>query len=133
MGIWLSFLAVTQKVGSVRMYGKELEALRQRIPSFRCIVGCHDCCGPVIASSIEVARLPTRTEAEHAAALAALDCVYLGAQGCEVYDERPLICRLFGTTPRLACPNGKRPVYLVDKRTEKEIERFLAGTRKVLL
>jgi len=110
-----------------------LDALRQRIPSFTCIVGCHDCCGPVTASSEEMARLPVKTEAEHDAALAELSCPHLGEHGCEVYGERPLICRLFGTTPRLACPNGMRPVYMIDTRTETEIHRYLARTRQVLV
>lgn len=112
---------------------RKLEQLRERIPSFRCIVGCHDCCGPVTASSEEVSRLPVRSEAQHAAALAELSCPYVGEHGCEVYAERPLICRLFGTTPRLLCPNGQRPVYLIDRRTEQEIDQFLQQTRQVLL
>lgn len=112
---------------------EKIEDLRQRIPSFKCIVGCHDCCGPVTASSEEVARLPVKTDAEHDAALVDYNCVYLGKLGCEVYGERPLICRLFGTTPQLACPNGKRPVYMIDTSTEREIHEFLATTRQVLL
>jgi len=109
---------------------RKLDDLRQRIPGFTCIVGCHDCCGPVTASSEEMARLPLKTEAEHEAALAEWSCPHLGKQGCEVYGERPLICRLFGTTPRLPCPNGRRPVYMIDPRTEAEIHQFLASTRK---
>ena len=112
---------------------RKLDELRARIPSFTCIVGCHDCCGPVTASSEEMARLPVKSEAEHAAALAELSCPHLGEQGCEVYSERPLICRLFGTTPRLLCPNGMRPVYMIDTRTEEEIHQFLARTRQVLV
>ncbi|MET0656206.1 MAG: YkgJ family cysteine cluster protein [Pseudoxanthomonas sp.] len=112
---------------------RKIEELRARIPSFRCIVGCHDCCGPVTASSEEMARLPLKSDAEHEAALAAWSCPHLGEHGCEVYDERPLICRLFGTTPSLPCPNGKRPVYLIDRRTEAEIHSFLANTRQVLV
>ena len=114
-------------------HSRQLDDLRQRIPTFTCIVGCHDCCGPVTASAEEVARLPVKSDAEHDAALADYNCVYLGANGCEVYAERPLICRLFGTTPRLACPNGKRPVYLIDRRTEQEIDAFHRKTRQVLL
>jgi Fe-S-cluster containining protein len=87
----------------------------------------------VTASSAEVARLPVKTEAEHDVALAAFDCAYLGPRGCEVYADRPLICRLFGTTPRLLCPNGQRPVYMIDKGTEQEIHEFLRTTRQVLL
>lgn len=111
----------------------KLDALRQRIPSFTCIVGCHDCCGPVTASSEEMARLPLKTQDEHDAALADWSCPHLGRNGCEVYNERPLICRLFGTTPRLLCPNGKRPVYMIDPRTEEEIHHYLANTRQVLV
>lgn len=74
-----------------------------------------------------------KTDTEHAAALAEWSCPYLGKHGCEVYSERPLICRLFGTTPRLPCPNGKRPVYMIDKRIEDEIHRFHTQTRQVLL
>ncbi len=110
-----------------------IESLRERIPTFRCIVGCHDCCGPVTASPEEVARLPVKTDEEHERALAELSCPYLGAHGCEVYAERPLICRLFGTTPTLLCPNGKRPVYMVDDATEAEVHSFLRRTRQVLL
>jgi len=110
-----------------------IEALRERIPTFRCVVGCHDCCGPVTASSEEVARLPVKTDEEHDAALQELSCPYLGKHGCEVYAERPLICRLFGTTPRMPCPNGMRPVYMVDPATEDAVHRFLANTRQVLL
>jgi uncharacterized protein len=112
---------------------RKIKALRARIPTFTCIVGCHDCCGPVTASSEEMARLPVKSEAEHERALAELSCPHLGARGCEVYAERPLICRLFGTTPRLPCPNGKRPVYMIDTRTEQEIHAFLASTRQVLV
>ena len=112
---------------------QKIDELRQRIPSFTCIVGCHDCCGPVTASSEEMARLPVKSEAEHDAALAELSCPHLGKQGCEVYHERPLICRLFGTTPRLLCPNGMRPVYMIDSGTENEIHQFLARTRQVLV
>jgi hypothetical protein len=112
---------------------RKLDDLRARIPGFTCIVGCHDCCGPVTASSEEMARLPLKTEAEHEAALAELSCPHLGEHGCEVYSERPLICRLFGTTPGLLCPNGMRPVYMIDRRTEEEIHQFLASTRQVLV
>lgn len=112
---------------------RKVEELRQRIPSFTCIVGCHDCCGPVTASSEEVARMPIKTEAQHNAALSEFNCPYLGKHGCEVYADRPLICRLFGTTPRLLCPNGQRPVYMIDTRTEQEIHEFLQRTRQVLL
>jgi uncharacterized protein len=112
---------------------RKVQFFRAQIPAFECTPGCHDCCGPVTTSSEEMANLPAKSEAVHAAALAQLGCPYLGEQGCEVYAERPLICRLFGTTPRLACPNGRRPAVMIDPRIEQEIYRYFAETRQVLV
>ena len=107
--------------------------LRERIPTFECVEGCHDCCGPVTTSSEEMSRLPVKTDAEHEAAWEHLNCVHLGSNGCTVYDERPLICRLFGTTPRMPCPNGRRPEVMIDTKTEKQIHHYIANTRQVLV
>lgn len=108
-------------------------SLREQIPSFRCVVGCHDCCGPVTVSTDEMARLPRKTEEERDAALSQLTCPHLGESGCQAYQERPLICRLFGTTPNLPCPNGRRPVYMIEEGVERRIHRYLRNTRQVLL
>jgi Fe-S-cluster containining protein len=112
---------------------RTLRFLRRRIPAFDCVPGCHDCCGPVTASSEEMARLPQKGDAERAAALDALNCPHLGDRGCQVYAERPLVCRLFGTTPRLACPNGKRPETTIEPAIEQRIYRYFAETRHVLV
>jgi uncharacterized protein len=112
---------------------QKIRFFRSRIPSFACAPGCHDCCGPVTTSSDEMARLPRKSAAAQEAALAELSCPHLGEQGCEVYTERPLICRLFGTTPHLPCPNGLRPEALLDPHIEQQIHRFFAETRHVLV
>ncbi|MHB9118206.1 MAG: YkgJ family cysteine cluster protein [Burkholderiales bacterium] len=112
---------------------RKIRFFRRHIPAFECRPGCHDCCGPVTASSEEMARLPVASDAAHEAALADLSCPHLGEKGCRVYAERPLICRLFGTTPRLACPNGMRPETMIDPRIERRIRLFLAETRQVLV
>lgn len=107
--------------------------LREEIPAFECVPGCHDCCGPVTTSSEEMSRLPMKTDAEHEAALNDFSCVHLGPNGCEVYTERPLICRLFGTTEQMPCPNGRRPETLADPETEHKVHHFIANTRQVLV
>jgi len=112
---------------------RKIRIFREQIPAFACKEGCHDCCGPVTASSEEVARLPEKSEQEHDEALAEFNCPYLGEQGCEVYEERPLICRLFGTTPKLACPNDCAPVEMISPKIEQKIYDFHAETRQVLL
>ncbi len=107
--------------------------LRQRIPSFECVAGCHDCCGPVTTSSEEMSRLPVKSDADHDVALNDLSCVHLGPNGCEAYAERPLICRLFGTTSKMACPNGCRPEHMVDPEIERQVHHYIAHTRQVLV
>ena len=107
--------------------------LREQIPSFECVKGCHDCCGPVTTSSEEMSRLPVKSDAEHDEALADLRCVHLGPDGCTVYTERPLICRLFGTTPRMACPNDRRRDEMVDAEVELYLHHYIAHPRQVLI
>lgn len=111
----------------------KIRVLRQQIPSFACVPGCHDCCGPVTTSTTEMARLPRKTRAEQEAALAELNCVHLGPHGCTVYGERPLICRLFGTTPKLACPRGCAPQAMIEPDVEAQIHTYIATTRQVLV
>lgn len=80
-----------------------------------------------------MARLPVKSDEAHALALAEFSCPHLGENGCQSYDERPLICRLFGTTPRLPCPNGKRPEVMIDARIEQRIFQYFSETRHVLV
>jgi uncharacterized protein len=112
---------------------QKIRFFRERIPTFACKSGCHDCCGPVTTSSEEMSRLPRLDDAVHEAALTAFSCPHLGPRGCTVYKERPLVCRLFGTTPRMPCPEGQRPEEMIDERLEQDIHRFFKETRQVLV
>jgi len=79
-----------------------------------------------------MAKLPVKSDAEHATALAEFSCPHLGETGCQVYAERPLICRLFSTTPRLACPNDKRHAVMIAPRIEQLIYPYFDATHQVL-
>jgi Fe-S-cluster containining protein len=64
---------------------RRLIKLRARIPDMDCPKGCHDCCS---------------------------GCLLLADDGCSVYFDRPLICKLFGTIENagfLKCPHGRLP------------------------
>lgn len=80
-----------------------------------------------------MSRLPVKSDAEHLAALEELSCPHLKKNACGVYDERPLICRLFGTTPQLLCPHGRRPEVMIDPQIEEKIHQFFSKTRQVLV
>ena len=59
--------------------------------------------------------------------------MHLGPQGCQVYDQRPLICRLFGTTASLPCPRGRGPETRTEAHVERQVHRLIATTRQVLV
>lgn len=65
------------------------ERLYARIPSFKCKEGCTDCCGPVPFSEWEWSRIKDKRKMD----LATLICPYAVAGRCEIYEQRPLICR----------------------------------------
>ena len=94
-----------------------LQALYEQIPQFTCKEGCADCCGPVLFSkseweSIEDKRKATSTK-----------CPYASSVGCDIYAQRPLICRLYGASshPTLRCPHGCGPSLPLDLRTTRQI------------
>lgn len=112
---------------------KKIRFFRKHIPEFMCIPGCRDCCGPILASTDEIADLPPLSTQARDRALENWDCPHLTDDGCGVYEDRPLICRLFGTTPRLACPHGRGPQLMIDPALELKIEIFFRQTRHVLV
>jgi len=81
-----------------------LVEIYKQIPKMKCAFGCADCCGPVMWMKMEWKRCPLHREQT------TINCPYAGKMGgCEVYEYRPFICRLFGTTDALPCPRGCRP------------------------
>lgn len=122
---------------------KPLDEIRAMIPEgFTCKEGCSECCGPIPISPEEWARI-TDSRAGRLALRRHLDvhieerrgsftvawvnaggrlaCPFLGPKGCMVYDERPLVCRLFGQLADLKCPEGVIPD--ADARVSEETNR----------
>jgi len=89
-----------------------LKKLYSKIPSFECIEGCTDCCGPVPLTKLEAKRLNVDSNLTPTK-LGSCDCVYASEKGCTVYENRPYMCRLFGATEDLKCPHGKKPTKLL--------------------
>ena len=88
-----------------------IQALRELIPPLDC-ARCGGCCGPGIpwtgweldqlATEHQRAVVQAHTEAQY--------CPLLTAENrCSVYDDRPLLCRLMGTVPGMACREGHTP------------------------
>lgn len=104
-----------------------IKKLRAIIPDMECLDGCHDCCGPVIMSEWEQAQIKIMpmTGCQYSK----LDCLYLDNSGCSIYEDRPIICRLFGTTEKLLCPHGIKPGKLL---TRQEVRIINTELRKIM-
>ena len=83
-----------------------IRKLRRLIPEMNCLSDCHDCCGPVMFSKWELSRLKDRKDFDPNS------CFYLdNKKGCSIYEERPILCRLFGASEilKLKCPHDCKP------------------------
>lgn len=92
-------------MSQIRREGRDIRRLRTLIPTFTCVQGCSDCCGPIPFSRWEWDRVTDKRKAT------CLDCPYSTPHGCAIYEERPMMCRLFGAVddPMLRCPHGCAP------------------------
>ena len=129
-----------------------IDSLLSRIPAFQCKPGCHDCCGPVPMTRLELKRIASATSQTESALMRKINkailvgfsrsdaeaekavCPLLGEHGCTVYAIRPAICRLFGSsedkTPHssLKCPHGCGPEKLL---TAAETNSILNGVHRL--
>lgn len=78
---------------------------------------CEDSCrSPFEAMDHEARRILQRTGRPLVPGDGCRGCSHLTPLGrCSVYDIRPFVCRLFGTTPTVRCEHGCQPVkWLTD-------------------
>ena len=104
------------------MSAKVHKALDARIPSFKCKEGCTECCGPVPFSAWEQAQVKVEP------GRLGRPCPYLGETGCLIYENRPLMCRLYGTVPEMKCPYKCRPEKML---SSVEGRRILTKYKKM--
>lgn len=87
-----------------------LQALYDQIPALDCQKRCgYAYCGPVVMSGLEWQRLTDRLGRQPLASGPRCPLFDPVAGLCTQYRLRPLVCRLWGTTPALACPWGCQP------------------------
>jgi hypothetical protein len=116
---------------------KKLDWLYKQIPAsdIPCVEGCSECCGPVAATAEELKQAPKLADyrnlvAEHIHLSGCANCPYVVATGggCAVYDNRPFLCRLYGTTELsgLVCPHGPRSTQvLTTEQTFKLLNKYM--------
>lgn len=102
---------------------KRIDALLSSVPPMRCLEGCSSCCGPVAMTRLEESRIcrsigQSPKWLRQAMLKTFNDVVAKGDSGgscpllkdgrCSVYDIRPAVCRVFGSSDDklLICPHG---------------------------
>lgn len=98
---------------------KKLDELYKRIPTFECKVGCTECCGPVIWHPAERAKFSALKVSD------SINCPYSLCGFCEEYENRPLLCRLFGTSDRMPCPYCGPPKRLTVEETDQIMKEYV--------
>lgn len=98
---------------------EKIKKLYNDIPTFECRAGCSDCCGFVPWSKAEWEIIKEKRRAS------SLKCPYATGNGCDIYENRPLICRLFGTVNvgYLKCPHGCKPDKPLTERQARRIAK----------
>lgn len=74
-----------------------------------CQTGCNDCCGPVPITEYEAKVLGVEGDLTPFNPIT-LSCQFSSPTGCTVYENRPFLCRLFGSCEdkKMTCPKGAR-------------------------
>ena len=96
------------------------------VPKLACKGKCQASCGPIMASDFEVRHFEEKTGRPFPDLLTVLrgdlSCPYLSPiGGCEVYQYRPLICRLWGVVPGMPCPYGCVPERILTEDQSREL------------
>lgn len=113
-----------------------LERIYRAAPQVECKGLCSDTCGPIVMSREERSRIAQRgviIPPPDSALANLIDnpdyrCPALDDnQRCSVYEDRPLICRLWGAVQSMPCPHGceVKPGLLMDAGAQSLIGRSL--------
>lgn len=103
---------------------RAIEEIYREIPAMKSCSGkCAAACGPIAMFTEEWKRI-IRAKGGRVPKLrpGSLVCPMLSPNGwCTVYPVRPYICRLWGTTKALRCPEGCEPERWLSKQEARGI------------
>lgn len=87
-----------------------LDDLYASLPTMACRGLCTDSCYSVAALPAETVAIELRRGVKVETGFYSEGCPALSPfKRCSVYVDRPLICRLWGMVPSMACPHGCVP------------------------
>ena len=100
--------------------------LLSSLPKMRCDSECGECCTIVPVSEREIEAIREYAKLKDVVPQhngpRTIQCPFFQGGGCAVYPVRPMLCRLYGHSPRLQCPRGYN--NNVNPQQEKRINRL---------
>jgi Fe-S-cluster containining protein len=121
------FVGLAKPDGGTSM---DIDDLYDLIPKLMCTEGCYECCknfGVPSRTKVEDETIKTflREHSMQPGEAKGHTCPYLDESlsegGCSIYPVRPLICRLYGTSPNYLCKMGVEPLRFLHEDEEEEI------------
>jgi len=104
----------------------DIDDLYALLPDFRCLEGCTECCthfGVPSRTRAEDERIREflRRQGRDILPARGTTCPYVSSEGCTIHPVRPLVCRLYGTSPNYRCVRGVAPSRYLHPDEEAEI------------
>jgi hypothetical protein len=104
----------------------ELEEIYNSLPKITCQGKCQECCGPIGIFPAEADNIKSSNHSLPSLN-SELTCSKLVPVfgTCSIYQQRPLICRLWGIAKEMPCPFGCKPErYLSREEANALIKRI---------
>lgn len=100
-----------------------------KLPVMRCDKGCGDCCGLAPCTDKEYKQVVEYAQANFVVPVEqGITCPFYQGGTCKVHPVRPLVCRLFGHTEKMACSRGYN-VNIPDRKARRMVEHNGPATR----
>lgn len=89
---------------------KHLQEIYDSLPKIKCQGHCYPSCGVIPLYQVEVDNIRNNGGEVPRTKEGSGKCLSLTSENkCAIYDQRPLVCRLFGMVKKLPCPYGCYP------------------------
>jgi uncharacterized protein len=115
--------------GSGKETTMDIDDLYELLPEFQCTPGCVECCrssAPPTRAPVEDERIKRYLEQHNMKVPKwhGFPCPHLAEGGCSIHPVRPLVCRVYGTSPSYLCKLGVRSVRMLHEDEEVDIFHF---------
>ena len=97
----------------------EIQKLYLLLPKSRCKDGCYECCTNIVQFAKEEEERAGEYKYNGV-------CAFLDAnRKCGVYENRPLVCRIYGSSEIMKCGDCEPERYLSEDETRRIIKEYV--------